>query len=264
MELVMGGYRRNMLALGFFVFFLIVSGTLLSYFQERLIYFPGSQDFSACAPFRNAEKRVQDGTRFYFKNNGPRLAIIYHGNAGSACDRDFLAYLVGLSGYSYIVPEYTGYSNDSRKPSHEAIKRDVRHIIDFLQEYGDKEVAIIGESIGTGVAAYHASLLSPDKIILLSPFTNLVEVARHHYWYYPVRLLVDNAFDNTANLAQYRGHILILQGEEDDIILPRLGEELFTSLKTTQKEFRRIPDAGHNTLFDYTQTHDAIVNFLKK
>lgn len=199
----------------------------------------------------------------YFKDNGPRIVVLYHGNFGSACDRSFYAGVFERAGYSYLIPEYAGYSNDVVNPSHDRIKRDVPHVVDFLRTKNFSEVVVVGESIGDSFAAYHAALLSPQKLLLISPFKDLAAIARVHFWYYPTSLLVKNPFDNVASLEKFPGEVRLIHGDKDDIIPLALGQEFFKELATTRKEIVVIKNAGHNDLFAFPETYQAIEEFLK-
>lgn len=259
-----GNTKSNVIALGIFLFFYIVFGLVVTRSQERMIYLPGAQNFSECPALRNAEQISFEGTRLYFRNNGPMVGVMYHGNASSACDNAFMAQLLDEAGYSYVLPEYTGYSNDSSTPSHAAIKQDVRHVIDFLSTRHFEHAIVIGQSIGTGVATYHASIQPPAKLILISPFSNLTDVARARFWYYPVALMVDNAFDNVDLLSQYRGSLLVLHGDKDSTIPESLGEKLFSTVSGTDKRMVIIHGAGHNDMFEFSETYIAIKQLLRK
>lgn len=251
-----------MIAIGFFLIFYIGFGVFLALKQESIIYQPFAQDFDDCPTLAGAEKITHDGTRMYYHDNGNMLMVVYHGNAGSACDRAFLATLAEQAGYSYLLPEYAGYSNDSQKPSHEAIKKDVEHVVDFINSDDFDHVVVYGESIGTGAASYHSSLQPPSKLILLAPFTNLVDIARERFWFYPSALFVDNAFDNMELLSKYRGQVLIAHGENDDIIPLPIGMQLFDAVPSREKQFVTIAGAGHNTVYESPEFYDALRAFL--
>lgn len=241
----------------------VTYGAYLAIRQERIMYQPTPQDFYSCAAFAGAEKITQEGTRIYFKNNGPRAVVLYHGNFGSACDRAFYAEMFERAGYSYILPEYAGYSNDGVAPSHERIKKDVEHTVDFLRTRNFSEVVVLGESIGDSFAAYHTSLLPPQKLLLISSFIDFQRIAKAHYGYYPVSLLVKNPFNNVVLIGDFPGSILLIHGEKDDIIPLALGQELFAELASPQKELVVIRGAGHNDLFTFPQMYQAVGDFLK-
>lgn len=241
----------------------VAYGAYLTLAQERIIYQPTPQDFSACADLAQAEKITYQGTRMYFKNNGSRVVVLYHGNHGSACDRAFLAELFEQAGYSYILPEYAGYSNDTVKPSHERIKKDVENVTRFLQEKNFSEVLVVGESLGTRFSAYHTSLAPPQKLLLISAFPSLTDIAREVFWYYPVSLLVKDSFNNARLIADFPGDVLMLHGEKDDIIPLKLGQKLFENLAVVHKKLIVVKEVGHNDIFFAEESWQAIYGFLK-
>lgn len=256
--------KRNVFAIVFFLVFYVSFGVYLFLNQEKIVYQPFAQDFQSCPAFKEAEKVSYQDTRMYVKREaaGP-VVVLYHGNAGSACDRAFYANLFEAAGYGYVIVEYAGYSNDTRSPTHELIKQDVEHVVSYLNKQDVGSVIIVGESIGTGVATYHASLAPPDRLLLISPFTDLRAVARDRFWFYPTSLLVDNAYDNVAALATYKGDVTIIHGTEDTIIPHALGYQLFQSLQTT-KSLVSIEGADHNTLFRFEDTYTVMNEFLNR
>lgn len=252
-----------MRALILFAIFYIAFGIFLSLNQERIVYQPGPQVFADCEAFKGAEKITHRGTRMYVQaSTSAPTVVLYHGNAGSACDRAFLAEQFTAAGYGYVVVEYGGYSNDPVLPTHERTKDDVQNVIHFLQQRGFSDVAVVGESIGAGVASYHAALAAPKKLLLVAPFPDLQAIAATRFWFYPTRALVDNAFRPIEHLRDYRGFVMIVHGREDTIIPYRLGEELYLSL-STEKHFVTIEQAGHNDLFFYEDTFTALQAFLR-
>jgi pimeloyl-ACP methyl ester carboxylesterase len=136
-------------------------------------------------------------------------------------------------------------------------------VVDFVKERNFEDVTVIGESIGTGVAAYHTSLYPPESLLLISPFSDLVAIAARHYWYYPVSLLVNNAFDNEKLLRGYKGRVLIVHGEADTIIPAALGEKLFHSLDTSDRKLFIVPGAGHNDIFESPSVDETLSQFMK-
>lgn len=122
---------------------------------------------------------------------------------------------------------------------------------------------VLGESIGTGFASYHASLQPPDQLILLAAFTDLLDIAKNRFWFYPTSLMVDNALDNEVFLQDYRGRVLQIHGDQDTIIPYELGQKLHASI-STEKQFVTITGAGHNDLFKYEQTYQVIETALQR
>lgn len=256
--------KRNVIAISIFLIFYVSFGAYLYFNQEKIVYQPFAQDFNSCTDFSEAEKVSYLNTRMYIKRVSTEpVVVLYHGNAGSACDRAFYADLFAGAGYGYVIVEYAGYSNDGRIPTHELVKQDVEYVVSYLKNQDVESVIIVGESIGTGAATYHASIASPEKLLLISPFTDLAAIARSRFWFYPTSILVDNAFNNVAALDTYKGEVTIIHGMSDTIIPHKLGYKLFQSLQTTKK-LVSIEDAGHNDLFQYEDTYTAVNEFLMR
>ena len=256
--------RKTIRALSIFIFLYVTFGIYLSLNQTKVVYHPSPQDFASCEYFADAQKVNHQGTRMYVETNEKKpTVILYHGNAGSACNRYFYADMFSQAGYGYIVVEYAGYSNDTQAPSHALIKQDVESVVSYLDDYQLSSVYVVGVSIGTGAATYHTSLKAPEKLLLISPFTDLQAVAKDRFWFYPTSLLVDNAFDNVSALENYSGDTTIIHGTADTIIPYALGQELFQSLSGSKKLIS-IPEAGHNDLFRHAVMYQAIKEFLEE
>lgn len=253
--------KVNYIALGILLIFYISFGIIITILQENVVYHPNNQSFMECPAFKDSKKIEYKGTRMYVKDTTKPTVVLYHGNAGSACDRSFYADIFTQSNYGYIIVEYAGYSNDIKKPSHELIKKDVQNVISYIDENKITKVVVLGESIGTGVAAYHVSQKPPQKLILLSPFTTLADIASNTFWFYPTKFMVDNAFDNIKALNNFNGKILIIHGNKDEVIPYKLGVKLFNTLDLNNK-FTTINGGGHNDLFTYPETYSAISDFL--
>lgn len=242
--------------------FYISFGVVITAFQESIVYHPDGQSFTGCPAFKDSKKVEYKGTRMYIKDISKPTIVLYHGNAGSACDRSFYIDIFTQSGYGYIVVEYAGYSNDTKKPSHDLIKKDVQNVLSYIDENKITNITVLGESIGTGAASYHTSQKPPEKLILISPFTSLADIAANTFWFYPTRFMVDNAFDNIRALNSFSGKILVVHGNKDEVIPYKLGVKLFGTLNP-KNTFVTINDGGHNDLFTYSETYSAITDFLK-
>lgn len=243
----------------------VITALMLFFNQRSYIYFPDNTDFYACAYFTDEKKIEHNGTRMYYGENGERLVVLYHGNAGSACDRALYASYFDTHNISYLLVEYAGYAGDRREPSRELLFKDVENVIDFLSSTQYKILAVLGESVGGGIATHHASLQAPDKLVLISPFTRLSDVAKTHYPWYPVKLALREEYDNLSPIADFSGELLVIHGTADEIVPYTMGKRLYNAAaKTSQKEFMTIENAGHNDLYAHDELFEKIVEFVLK
>lgn len=252
----------------YFIFFLIayiLFGMFLYFNQRNLIYHPNNQDFEDCFGFKDYQKLNYNGTRFYFKEKSlEKVIVFYHGNAGSACDRSFYKSVFEQFNYSLIFVEYAGYSNDDRKPSKKLILEDVENINSFIQEKSFVDVTIYGESIGSGAAGYHSNIGEVNNLILVSPFSRLVDVAQSKFIIYPVSIILKENYDNIKWLKNYENNLIILHGDKDIVIPSRFSRKLYETIPSKNKEYILIEGKGHNDLWESSIFINKLTEYVKK
>ena len=256
---------KQILYIGLLVY--LVVGALIFIFHRSMIYHPNliKRNFYDCPAFDDSEKINTNGTRAYYKHTGNRIVVVYNGNAGSACDRSHLKSVFEENEYSYLFVEYAGYGGDDKKPSRELLFRDAENIVSFLKTKNYTQTLLFAESIGSGVASYHATLMPVDRMLFIAPFDSLVNVANTKFPVYPMFLLEKLSkenYDNLALLRDYTGDLRIIHGAKDNVIPFKHGKALFENINISNKEFIIIDGAGHNDIYDFEKTWKSISDFL--
>lgn len=182
-----------------------------------------------------------------------RRVLVLHGNAGQALDRRYWTELFGdlhESGpWTVTVLEYPGYGPRSGKPSEETLRAAAVQALDLLQAERPGPVLLLGESLGSGVAA-HVAAARPDNvagIVLVTPFASLGAVAQHHLPFLPVALLLRDRFDTLELLAGFDGPLVIVTGSEDTIVPEQLALPLKAAHRGELLHWSQ-PGAGHNSI----------------
>ena len=81
-------------------------------------------------------------------------------------------------------------------------------------------LVLLGESLGTGVACAVAAQRT-DSIkgaLLITPFDSLASVAKKHYPWAPVSLILQDRYDSSRALQDLRLPLAIIVAEDDHII----------------------------------------------
>ena len=91
--------------------------------------------------------------------------------------------------------------------------------------------------------------------------SSAVDVAREHYPWLLASFLMKDSYRSIDYIARIDMPVLVMHGEEDQIIPIGLGERLFDEAQEP-KTFVRIPGAGHNDLYLYP-TDDIAANFIE-
>src|SRR2546428_7146870 len=97
-----------------------------------------------------------------------------------------------------------------------------------------------GGSLGSAVASHVAAQHEVAGLVLESPFTNALDIAREHYALFP-RFIVRLRLDNLANLRLVRCPVLVVPGTADRLPPPALGRG---GLAPPARPGRAGPDPG--------------------
>jgi uncharacterized protein len=248
---------RTLLRLTVALALILGGGLALAFvFQRRMLYFPDrmaeSVALARAARAGLGPWRATDGSLRGWRvetHGAPRArALVFHGNAGSALDRDYFAAALARRGISVALLEYPGYGSRPGSPSERTLTAAAVEAVDALTAEGGEPIWLVGESLGSGVAA-RAARLRPDEIrgvLLVTPFARLVEVAHVHYPFLPGLLLRDR-WAPQDDLATSTAPIAVLVAGRDEVVTAGQGRRLLASLPGPRRIWEQ-PQATHNGL----------------
>lgn len=230
---------------------------VLMFLEESLIFFPARYPQGEWNPaglaFEDAWFEAPDGTRlhgWYVPHDRPGAVVLYAcGNAGNLSHRaDRLLYLNRRLGVAVMIFDYRGYGRSSGAPNEPGILADARAARSWLArraQLQERDIVLMGESLGGGVMVDLASQDGARGLVLENTFTSLPDVGAYHYPLLPVRLLMRNRLDSLAKIGAYRGPLLQCHGDADRIVPFVLGRRLFEAANEP-KRFVRLRGHDHN------------------
>ena len=212
------------------------------------------------------------GYRLYAHKPASPVIVYFHGNGEVAADHDDIAPLYHGVGASLLIVDYRGYGWSTGTPSLsamipdvEAVHRAVPGILDQAG-LGRSPLVVMGRSLGSAPAIHLASSTGAAYrgLIIESGFAQVIPLL--------ARLglpfgMLGNPADPVGNLDKMKGltmPLLIIHGEQDDLIPISQGAMLFEASPAKVKTFRRFAHAGHNDLLYYAEEYfQAIGEFLQ-
>jgi pimeloyl-ACP methyl ester carboxylesterase len=191
--------------------------------------------------------------------------IVFHGNAGTATDREYYLSPLGSMGYRIILAEYPGYGGRKGRLGEQSFVNDAKETVQIAAKKFPGPIYLLGESLGCGVVAAVAkdASWSITGVILVTPWKTLLAVAKDYYPYLPVGWFMKDRYDNAENLKSFQGKIAVVGAEQDEVVPLKHAKELFTLLPK-DKRLWIIKGAGHNDwsmLIDMSQWQE-ITAFL--
>lgn len=236
--------------------------------QKDMIYYPDyprKSSFYDCYNFNKEEKKEYNNTRFFEKKwTNKNLVIFFHWNAWAACDRYDLKQLLEKSWNNFIFVEYFWYSdpNKKNKPNLKDILKDVENIWEYINKQNYENIYVMWRSVWTWPASYYTKKFKSDKLLLISPYTQLYKVAKEKYPIFPIKLIMTENYNNEEYLNNFNKNLLIIHWDKDDIIPIHFWQELYEEINTTKKEFFRVENSDHNNLVWKKIVDDKILDFL--
>jgi uncharacterized protein len=149
-------------------------------------------------------------------------------------------------GLGVFMMTYRGFGGSTGRPSEASNVADAKQAYDTLIASGvpARDVIVYGESLGTGVAVQVAAAREVAGVVLDAPYTSMVDLAALHYPLIPGRWFMTDRYDTAAHIKSVTAPLLILHGEEDDIVPVSQGRAVF-DLANAPKVIKTFPGAGH-------------------
>jgi len=191
-------------------------------------------------------------------------ALITHGNACCAFQCGHFADAIQQSGsFDVYIVEYPGYENRPGKPTERTLYSASDEALETLPT--NLPTYLIGESLGTGVAAYLAGKHpnEVDGVVLFAPYDSLVSVGQAHMKILPVSLMLVDRFPSEEHLRTYHGPVAMLTGGHDWVVPEKFGRRLYDSYGGP-KRLWEFPEGDHGTvMLQPPETWKQILDFLQ-
>ena len=174
--------------------------------------------------------------------------LIVYGNASYAAGcAHYADDIQGVAALDVFILEYPGYADRPGKPSQKNLFRAADEAFQMLPT--NNPVYFLGESLGSGVAAYLAGT-HPGRVagmILLSPYNRLTDVAQYHMPLLPVHLLLVDRFPSEDYLRNYHGPVGVVVDGRDNVVPEKFGLRLYNSY-TGPKQLWEFPLGEHTAI----------------
>jgi pimeloyl-ACP methyl ester carboxylesterase len=242
--------------------------------QDRLLFYP--QSLAGPPPATSGDRMREelelatpDGVRlrgWLLKAAAPRAPILlYYGGNAEQISWQARA-RTWPPAWSLALVHYRGYGGSEGSPSEQHLFADALLVYDALVQRADVDasrIVLVGRSLGSGVAAFVAAERPVRGVILISPYDSITEVARRHYPWLPVRLLLRHPFDSHARAPGIQVPLVVIAGGRDDIIPPSHSRRLFDAW-SGPKRWLEIPQADHHDLSAYPAFEQTLQEWLRE
>jgi len=225
--------------------------------ERALIYVPIRELAGTPASLGLAYQEVwfqaEDGVRLHgwlIPGARPTTLLWCHGNAGNISHRlDNIREIHHRLGIGVFIFDYRGYGRSDGSPTEAGLYRDARAAREALvRSLGvpAEQIVYFGRSLGAAVALELALAHPPPGLILETPFLSVQAMANRTL---PGSgFLFKTRFDSLAKIGRFRGALLVLHGDADEVVPYEHGRRLYEAA-SEPKAFYTIAGAHHNDTY---------------
>ncbi len=221
---------------------------ILFFFQRSLIYLPQPRainDGGSIIALSVPGERVLVSVR---PAEG-RRAVLYFGGNAEDVSLNMPVFSAALPDRAVYLLHYRGYGGSSGTPTESSLFADALTLFDEVQTQ-HPDIEVIGRSLGSGIAVYVASRRPVARLVLVTPYDSLVDVAASHYPWFPVGLLMRDRFESWKYAPRVDAPVLIIAAEYDEVV-PRASTEMLRSrFMRGRASIVVLAGTGHNTISD--------------
>ncbi|MES2317908.1 MAG: alpha/beta fold hydrolase [Pseudomonadota bacterium] len=224
--------------------------------QRSFIFYPqprsfGNADSVIKMKVPNAELTVSSR-----RLAGPGAVIYFGGNAEDVSG-SLPTLAEAFPKHALYLMHYRGYGGSSGKPSQAAVFADALAMFDQLHAQ-HPNITLIGRSLGSGVAVYLASVRPAVRLVLVTPYDSLGELAARRFPMFPVSFLLTDTFESWRYAPLITVPTTLVAASDDEVIPRSSSKLLFTRFKPGVARWVDIPRSGHNTLSDHPAYAQAL------
>lgn len=219
---------------------------LLFFVQRSLIYYPQPRakgERSATMPLSVPGAELLISLR---PHDGPN-AIVYFGGNGEDVAYNLPEFSSAFPEHALYLMNYRGYGGSTGSPTEQAIHQDAQALFDWVHAR-HANVVVIGRSLGSGVAIRLATERPAARLILITPYSSIVELGARQFPYLPVRWLMQDKYESWRHAPRITVPTLLIAAENDEIIPRASTEDLYARFTPGVASLQVIPGVGHNTI----------------
>jgi pimeloyl-ACP methyl ester carboxylesterase len=142
---------------------------------------------------------------------------------------------------------YRGYGGSTGRPSETALIADALVLFDRVHT-DHPRIVVIGRSLGSGVAIHVASERPVERLVLITPYDSLLNLAAGQFRYFPIRWLLLDKFESWRYAPKVAAPTQLIAAQNDEAIPFASTQSLYEHMPQSRATLTVIPGVGHNNI----------------
>jgi pimeloyl-ACP methyl ester carboxylesterase len=179
-------------------------------------------------------------------HRGPDAVIYFGGNAEDV-SRSLPKLVEAFPERAVFALNYRGYGGSAGRPSEFALISDALLLFDRVH-IEHAHIVVIGRSLGSGVAVRVASERPVERLVLVTPYDSLLNIAAGQFRFFPIRWLLLDKFESWRYAPKVAAPIRLIAAQHDEVIPFASTKSLYAHMPQSRATLTVIPGVGHNDI----------------
>ncbi|MBD8529122.1 MULTISPECIES: alpha/beta hydrolase [unclassified Massilia] len=213
--------------------------------------------------------RARDGTRLCGWLMTPRTPGIHPGVLYFGGRSEEVSWVVRDAGNLFpnmtvLALNYRGYGNSHGIPDETLLVEDGCTLFDWLAALGQvdtRRIAVIGRSLGSGVAVQVAKERAAHSVVLITPYDSILAIAKRKFRAMPIEYMLRHRFESIKHAPALKVPTYVLRAENDDVVPHSHTDQLCQKLANLILD-DVVPGSDHMNIPYLEATQSRIAGFL--
>ena len=176
-------------------------------------------------------------------------AVLYFGGNAEDVSQAVALLAKAFPGRAIYAMHYRGYGGSTGSPSEQALVADAGRLFKQVATR-HRDIVVVGRSLGSGIALQVAAAHRAERLVLVTPYDSIAELAAAQFPLFPVGLLLQDKYESWRYAPRIKTPTTVIVAHRDQVIPNasslRLAERFAPGIATVVD----FPDAGHNDVSD--------------
>lgn len=199
--------------------------------------------------------------RGWVVNPGRDRALIYFGGNGDAVQTMRGDYAAMAPDRTVYLLAYRGYGASEGEPTEQGLLGDALALYDEVRGR-HSAIAVVGRSLGSGVATWVASQRPVERLVLVTPYDSIARIAQGRFPLFPVSSMMRDPYESFRYAPRVHCPVLVLAAQDDRVIPAASTARLMQSFQPSPA-YRLIEHSGHGDIVNKPEYTQAVSAFLR-
>jgi pimeloyl-ACP methyl ester carboxylesterase len=185
-------------------------------------------------------------------------AVLYFGGNAEDVSQSIPQLAMTFKDRSIYALHYRGYGGSTGKPTEVDLVADGLTLFDIIEK-NYEHITVIGRSLGSGIAIQVANQRQANRLVLVTPYNSIAELAALQFPYLPTNLLLQDKYESWRYANEIIIPTTVIAGDYDQVIPMFSVQRLLSHFNEGVASLFVIKDAGHNDIITRPEYHMALL-----